>query len=140
MHLHQLLRQRDALLRQTRLANVAFAHHRLEAFATRIRRAGLRGAVVLRAGDTLDGRPWPELEPLEGSPAVLEEHFLEEDLLDLSDILAFLEEGGRRDELRFRLEDLAGVFLPRLRRELEHAGVTLPPVGTAQPGRSEARS
>jgi hypothetical protein len=133
MQFHQLLHQRDSLLRHARLANVAFAHQRLAAFATRIERAGLRGTVTLRAGDAGDGRPWPHLTAEAGSQAVLEEHFLEEDVIDLADILAFMDEGRRRDELHFRLEDLAAEFLPRLRRELDQAGISPPDVSAPIP-------
>ena len=42
---------------------------------------------------------------------------------ELADILAFLHDAGRPLEVRFRLEDLAKCFLPRLRRELEQADI-----------------
>lgn len=131
MQFHQLLHQRDALLRQARLANVAFAYHRLAAFADRIACARLRGTVVLHPGDAGDGRPWPHLVAQDTSQSVIEEHFLEEDVIDLADIIAFVDDGRRRDELWFRLEELSSQLLPRLRRELELAGVPLP--GCASP-------
>lgn len=126
MNFHQLLHQRDALLRQAHLANAAFAYHRLGEFAARIARARLHGAVALRPGDPFSGQPWPGLAVLQGSQAALEEHFLDEEIVELTDILAFLGEEVDGDGLTLRLEDLAGRFLPALKRELEAAGVTLP--------------
>ncbi len=126
MNYHHLLRQRDALLQQARLANVAFAYHRLGEFATRVARARLRGAVVLRAGDPEGGQPWPGLSALEWSQAVLEEHFLDEELVELTDILIFLGEDVDDGGLTLRLEELAERFLPRLRHELEAAGIETP--------------
>ncbi|HWA27199.1 MAG TPA: hypothetical protein VG734_16200, partial [Lacunisphaera sp.] len=107
MQFHQFLHQRDSLLRQARLANVAFAYSRLAALSNRIARSRLRGLVVLRAGDAGDGQPWPHLIAETASQAVIEEHFLEEDVIDLADIIAFIDEGRRREELCFRLEELA---------------------------------
>jgi hypothetical protein len=124
MKFHELLQQRDALIRQTRLANVAFAYERLADFTARIARARLRGSVVLRAGDSGEGEPWPTLAAEEGSQAAIEEHFLEEDIIELADILAFLAEGQPPAELRFRLEDLEERVLPRLHEELAGAGIT----------------
>lgn len=131
MNFHHLLHQRDTLLRQARLANVAYAYAQLGVFADRIARARLRGAVALRPGDPATGQPWPGLVALEGSQAVLEEHFLDEEIVELTDILAFLGEDVRSDGLTLRLEDLAERFLPPLRRELEAAGV--PPPTTPHP-------
>lgn len=126
MNFHQLLHHRDGLLRQARLANVAFAHQRLGQFATRIARARLRGAVALRPGDPAGGQPWPGLDAIEGSQAVIEEHFLDEEIVELTDILAFLGEDVRSDGLTLRLESLAERFLPQLRQELLAAGVAVP--------------
>lgn len=129
MNIHQLLHQRDALLQQARLANVAFAYQRLRLFADRIARAHLRGAVALRAGDLTAARPWPWLAALEGSQAVLEEHFLDEEIVELTDILTFLGEDAAGEGLTLRLEDLAARFLPQLQRELASAGVKLADLG-----------
>ncbi|HEX2861206.1 MAG TPA: hypothetical protein VHN79_06185 [Lacunisphaera sp.] len=125
MNLHHLLRQRDALLRQARLANVAFAYQRLAEFAGRIARAQLCGAVALHPGDPSGERPWPGISALEGSQAVIEEHFLDEELVELADILAFLGEEVSEEGLTLRLEELAGRFLPQLRRELLAGGIEL---------------
>jgi len=127
MNFHQLLQQRDALLRQARLANTAFAYGRLGDLAGRIARARLHGAVTLRPGNPLEDLPWPELIADEGSQAVIAEHFLDEDISELADILAFLGGHDQPVEYTFRLEELGRRFLPGLRRELEQAGVTLEP-------------
>ncbi len=124
MNIHHLLHQRDTLLRQARLANVAYAYQRLGEFAARISRARLCGAVAICPGDPAGEQPWPGMAALEGSQAVIEEHFLDEELVELTDILAFLGEDVRTDRLTLRLEDLADRYLPRLRAELLAAGVT----------------
>ncbi len=123
MNFHQLLQQRDALLRQARLANVAYAYQRLDGFAARIARGGLQGLVRLDPGDPAGERPWPGLTALEGNQSVIEEHFLEEDGVELVDILSFLGEEVDSGGATFRLEDLGARFLPGLRRELEQAGI-----------------
>lgn len=131
MNFRQLLQQRDALLRQARLANVAFAYERLGVFGTRIARARLQGLVALRPGDPAGEQPWPGLVALEGSQAVLEEHFLDEEIVELTDILGFLGEEIPSEGYRFRVEELAAKFLPQLSRELEAAGIAL--CGAADP-------
>lgn len=132
MKFSQLLHQRDALLRQARLANVAFAYDWLQAFAARAARARLRGTFTLRDGDPDEGQPWPTLEAEAASPAVLAEHFLDEDIVELADILAYLHDGVRLAERRFRWEEFDQTLLPALRRELEGAGV--PPQESVAPG------
>jgi hypothetical protein len=136
MNFHQLLHQRDALLRQARLANTAYAYRRLGEFAGRITRAQLHGAVRLDPGDPAAERPWPGLSALEGSQAVLEEHFLDEEIIELADILCFLGKEVNTG-LTFRLEDLGGRFLPRLRRELTEAGLN--PGPEASPAEDSSR-
>lgn len=136
MNFHQLLQQRDALLRQARLANIAFAYRRLRDFAGRIDRARLQGEVTLRPGDPAADLPWPELIAEEGSQSVIEEHFLDEDISELADILAFLGGNDKPAEYTFRLEELGSRFLPGLRRELERAGVALEPDGQPLEGSS----
>ncbi|MDQ5978625.1 MAG: hypothetical protein QG602_1599 [Verrucomicrobiota bacterium] len=131
MNIHHLLHQRDALLRQARLANVAYAYQRMGEFAGRIARARLCGAVALRAGDPTDGLPWPGLSVIDVSPAVLEEHFLDEELVELTDILVFLGEEVGSEGLTLRLEELAERFLPQLRRELAAAAIRLEGDGRA---------
>jgi hypothetical protein len=122
MNFQQLLQQRDALLRQARLANVAYAYTRLGELGTRIARARLQGLVALCPGDAAGEQSWPGLTALEGSQAVLDEHFLDEEVLELADILGFIGVEISPEGYRFRLEELAGRFRPVLRRELKAAG------------------
>lgn len=126
MEIDHLLRQRSALLRRTRLANLAYAHAELGVFAARIDRGNLRGAVTLHPAEPAAGRAWPRLVAEQGSQSVLEEHFLEEELLDLADLLAFATGTELRSPLEFRLEDFDQRFRTGLRRDLEKAGIEVP--------------
>jgi hypothetical protein len=123
MNFHQLILNRTALLRQARLANLAFAWQRLDAFATRIARAHLHGQVTLQLADPDADRPWPVLLALEGNQSVIEEYFLDEEIAELADILVFLSENNQVAEFTFHLEELASHFLPGLKHELEKAGI-----------------
>jgi hypothetical protein len=125
MKIHDLLLQRDALLRHARLANLGFAHHRLTEFGTRINRAHLHGPVTLSLPDPSVERLWPVLLALEGNQSVIEEHFTDEDIGELADILVFLHEGEGTTEFAFPIEELAGRYLPGLHRELSAAGISL---------------
>jgi hypothetical protein len=123
MNFSQLLHQRDALLRQARLANLAYAHERLTDYAHRVERAGLGGALALRPADPAAERPWPMLETLTCAASVLEEHFLEEDAVELEQILTFLRAEGFEFGDTISLSDILGHWLPFLRRELQRGGV-----------------
>lgn len=125
MKLHQLLQQRQALLRQARLANAAFTYCELGKFAARIARAKLRGQVTLQLADPAAQRAWPTLVAGEVSQAVIEEHFVDTDVLDLADLLVFASGGEGCASLTFRLEELDRRFRSVLRQELEDAGVVL---------------
>jgi hypothetical protein len=126
MKLSQLLLQRDALLRQALLANLAQAYVQLEALVTRLDRAQLSGAACLEPADPEAGQYWPTLTALEGSQAVIEEHFADSHIAELADLVAFLT--GRPDEeTTFRLEDMAVIFLAPLRDKLLRAGVEFDP-------------
>ena len=131
MNFQQLLHQRDALLRQARMANLAFAYQRLGEFVARITRARLHGLVQLRPGDPAGEQPWPALTALDGSQAVLDEHFLDEEIVELMDILGFLGEEMNADGMTFRLEELGGRHLSELHHELQQAGII--PAGEAPP-------
>lgn len=130
MNFHQLLHQRHALQRQARLAGVAYAYQRLGDFAARIAQARLHGLVALRPADPAGEPAWPTLTALEGSQAVLDEHFLDEEVVELADILEFLGEEVPSDGLAFRLEELESRFRSALRRELESSGVSGLQTGT----------
>ena len=137
MNFHQLLQQRDDLLRQARLANAAFAYQRLGDFVARLARAQLHGLVALWPGEPAGEQPWPALTALEDSQFAIEEHFLDEDIVELVDILAFLGEDVHTGGLTFRLDELESVYLPQLRRELEAAGIAV--ADAARPGRHPHR-
>jgi hypothetical protein len=125
MNFRQLLQQRDALLRQARLANVACAYEWFGVYAARVARARLHGLVTLHPANPEDAQPWPRFAAMDGSQAVLEEHFLDEEVVELTDILGFLGEDIPTEGYLFRLEELAERFLPQLREELAAAGIAL---------------
>lgn len=126
MNFHQLLQQRDTLLRQARLANVAFALHRLHLFTARIARAGLRGDVTLSLTDPDTDRRWPVLTAHTANQSVLEEHFTDEDIIELADVLTFADITTGSTEFTFRIDELEALAGPRLRQELAAAGVITP--------------
>ncbi|MDP1580123.1 MAG: hypothetical protein Q8M02_07585 [Candidatus Didemnitutus sp.] len=123
MNFRQLIRNREELLRQAHLANVAFAYQRLSEFARRIARAQLSGRVQLQGVDPERERFAPLLVAEHIAPSVIEEHFLEGDIAALADMLAFLQEGTGEAVVTFRLEEIAQRLLPALRAELALAGV-----------------
>jgi nucleotide-binding universal stress UspA family protein len=114
--------QRDALQRQARLANLAFAYWHLSQLVSRIARARLRGEVHLQPVEPEAGRYWPVLTAREGSQSVIEEHFSDENLMELSDLLGFVTGKSEADAI-FRLEEMATQYLAPLRQQLEQAGV-----------------
>jgi hypothetical protein len=122
MKLSHLLLQREALLRQSRLANLAFAYWQLGSLVTRIAGAGLRGKVCLQPADPGTERSWPVLTALEGSQSVIEEHFTDENIGELADLVFFLT-GGDDVDTTFRLEDMGAKFLTPLQHKLALAGV-----------------
>lgn len=123
MKLSQLLAQRDALLLQTRLANFAFAYVKLEEFAKRIERARLTGGVCLKR-IAVEGQPIATLSALTGQQAVIEEHFTDEDISDLADVVGFILDGNNL-EISFPIEELGDTFLGPLRREFEEHGIVI---------------
>jgi hypothetical protein len=111
-------------LRQARLANLAFAYATLQRFQDRITRARLNGHVCLKFAAPHAERYWPQLIALENSQSVIEEHFTEEDLIDLADVLAFVT-GNDAHEITFALEDLGELFLLPLSVDLQREGVAI---------------
>lgn len=124
MKLSKLLATRQALLRQTHLANLAFAYQTLQNFVARIHRCNLRGLVRLRPADPADDCYWATLTALEGSQSILEEHFADGELLELAEALAIASE-FEFSSLDFRLEELGDKHLIPLRHTLENAGVKI---------------
>ena len=64
MKLSKLLATRQRLLRQTQLANLAYAYPTLRRFAVRIGNANLSGLVKLRPADPEDESYWATLTAL----------------------------------------------------------------------------
>jgi len=126
MKLSQLLFQRDALQRQTRLANLAYAYRQLDNLVTRISAARLRGEVCLRPAEPDSERFWPTLTALEGSQSVIEEHFSDEGTMELADLISFIT-GRENAATTFRLEEMAARWLVPLQLRLERAGVEFEP-------------
>lgn len=122
--LTSLLAHRADLLRQVRLAHLAFAHLVLARFEQRVARAGLAGSVTLRPAAPEEGVYWATLTAHTGAQSVIEEHFSDEDLMELADVMAFLS-GSDRFELTFPIQELAGQYLPLLRAELERSGIEI---------------
>ncbi|HVU36578.1 MAG TPA: hypothetical protein VHE61_24270 [Opitutaceae bacterium] len=124
MKISELLATRQALLRQTQLANLAYAYSTLHRLATRITRANLRGLVRLLPAEPAEERFWATLIALEGNQSVIEEHFGDQEIIELADAIAFATD-GEFSALEFRLEELGDQFLPPLRHVLQQAGVEL---------------
>lgn len=124
MKLSKLLATRQALRRQTQLANLAYAYITLQLFTARIANANLRGLVRLRSADPTDERFWASLTALEGNQSVIEEHFTDHELMKLADAVSYAGE-GEFGEIDFRLEELGEQYLQPLRHALSHAGVVI---------------
>ena len=122
MDIHHLLHQRDAILRQARLANLAYAHQRLGEFSARLARAGITGEIRLEPAAPAEGRPEAVLQA-RCSPAVVAEHFLEADEAEFADLLAFA--GSRTDGEAHVLDvaEIETVLRPALARSLAREGV-----------------
>lgn len=123
MKLSILLSQRQALLHEVRLANLAFAYAKLSEIAGRLARAQLCGTVTLRQPTPDAESGWTPLLALEGNQSVIEEHFTDEDLTDFADAIAFITDATSLD-VTFRIEELAERYLVPLRHQLEQAGIT----------------
>lgn len=123
MKLSHLLAQRPELLRQLRLANLAFAYHSLREFAARAARAGLRGRVTLQPVNPDEERYCVVLTALDTAQSMIEEHFSDEDLVVFADVLGFAT-GHPTHELTFHIDQLDELYEP-LRADLERAGVQL---------------
>ncbi len=125
MKLSALLASRPTILRQAALAHTAAAWLTLQHASTRISAAGLHGWVRLRQGDSSEGEaPWVTLTSEEIRPSVLEEHFTDDDLLEIAEALAYATDSDHAD-LEFCIEALGETYASPLLRTLEKAGVTL---------------
>jgi hypothetical protein len=126
MKISQLLHHREALRRQLQLANLAYAHRQLATLAARITQARLQGLVRLQPAEPAVEHPWPVLTALEGRQSVIDEHFTDENVAELADLLSFIR-GEDPVDATFRLEDLGVQFAAPLRQQLEEAGVEFEP-------------
>lgn len=133
MKYDELLTHRDELLEAAKLANLAYAHQWLGDFAGRIERAGLGfcGRVTLHGPSLEEGRMAPVLVAQDFSQAVLDEHFLPEEIAELHSVLSFVHDTGRIVEANFHLKEIGGVYVPALRRALQLFGAL--PVRSAVP-------
>ena len=122
--LSMLLSRRPALLQQARLANLAFAYAALQRFAQRIARAQLRGRINVKHAAPDADRYWASLTALDASQSVIDEHFSDEDLMELADVMAFVSDTDALD-LTFALDDITDRFIVPLREELEREGITI---------------
>jgi hypothetical protein len=122
--LSTLLSRRRDLLRRARLANLAFAFVTLQKFALRITRAELDGRVTLAHAAPDAERYWASLTALEMNQSVIEEHFTDEDVMELADVVAFVT-GNEALDITFDLEDLEELFIRPLRDELDREGVVI---------------
>lgn len=128
MHFHTLLSGRPDILRQAHLANLALAFATLRDFAGRLARTPLTGRAVLHPPRPDDDRPWATLVAVDSSQSIVEEHFTDQDLLDLSDVLQFTlgqPAGTPPAEIAFRFESFAAQFVAPVRAELRRSGVRL---------------
>lgn len=124
MKLSALLASRPTILRQAALAHTAAAWLTLQHASSRIAAAGLHGIVRLRQGDPAeDEAPWATLTSNEIRPSVLEEHFTEDDLVEIAEALSYATDTDHADH-EFPIQSLAGYATPLL-HTLEKAGVTL---------------
>lgn len=123
LKLSQLLNARQHLQRCARLANLAFAFQWLNDCASRLERAQLTGLVNLKSAESNDEACWASLTALEGNQSLIEEHFTDEDVMDLADTIGYILDCETLD-VTFRIEEFAAVFVAPLRVVLEDAGVT----------------
>jgi hypothetical protein len=124
MNISKLLSSRKALLRQAHLANLAFSYFTIRRLAERVTNARLQGRVRLKPTITGEEICPASLTAIDGSQSVIEEHFSDEDILQLADAVEFAFEGPFL-EAEFPLQELAEKFATPLRRSLDRAGVTL---------------
>jgi len=125
MKLSALLASRPTILRQAALAHIAAAWLTLHHASARIAAAGLHGTVRLTQSDPeADEAPWAALTSEEIRPSVLEEHFNEDDLIELADAIGYATDSDRIDAT-FPIEAIGDIYETPLLRTLKKSGVTL---------------
>lgn len=119
-----LINARQHLLRCAHLANVAFAFQLLSGYATRIERARLSGLVNLKSAAADEETCWASLTALEGNQSLIEEHFTDEDLMDMTDAIAYITASDVVD-LTFQIQHFADMFVTPVRAVLEQSGISV---------------
>ena len=124
MNFSKLLSSRQSLLRQAHLANLAYSYFTIRRLGDRVTNARLHGRVRLRPTSVGDDVVPASLTALSGNQSVIEEHFSDDDVLQLVDSIEFALESSF-GELEFELDELAATYAPPLREALVCAGVVL---------------
>jgi hypothetical protein len=124
MNFSKLLSSRQSILRQAHLANLAFSYFTICRLADRAAKAGLTHRVKLRATNVGEEIVPASLIALSGNQSVIEEHFSDEDVLQLADSIEFAMEGPFA-EVEFNFDDLVTAYAISLRVALERNGVAL---------------
>jgi hypothetical protein len=124
MNFSKLLSSRQSLLRQAHLANLAYSYFTIRRLGDRVTNARLTGRVRLRPTSVSEDVTPASLTALAGNQSVLEEHFSDDDILQLVDSIEFALE-TTFSELDFEIDELASTYAPRLREALVCAGVVL---------------
>ena len=124
MKISFLLTQRLHLQEQARLSNLAYALARLTEFSMRMERAQLHGRVHLLQAEPNEERFDNSLVALESSQAVVEEHFVDRDVDDFVDAVAYATGEPVVDQI-FDIGEMEERFLRPLRERLEKRGVDI---------------
>lgn len=125
MKLSALLASRSTIIRQAALAHTAAAWLTLQYTSMRIAAAGLHGTVRLLQSDPDEGEsPSAVLTSDEIRASILEEHFTDEDLLELAEAVAYATDSDYAD-VEFRIETLGELYAAPLLETLKKAGVTV---------------
>jgi hypothetical protein len=124
MNFSKLLSSRHSLLRQAHLANLAHSYFTISRLGDRVTNARLTGRVRLRPTSVGEDVVPASLTALSGNQSVIEEHFSDEDVLQLVDSIEFAIESSFT-EIDFELDELATTYAPPLREALGCAGVIL---------------
>ncbi len=94
-------------------------------FCPRVVQADLRGPVILYGADELENRPNPVLVAVNFSQALIQEHFLPEEIAELHSVLSLVHDADHIMEAKFALEEIGRIYVPALHRILEMKGVFL---------------
>lgn len=125
MKLSALLASRSTILRQAALAHTAAAWLTLQYTSMRIAAAGLHGTVrLLQSDPDEEESPSAVLTSDEIRSSILEEHFTDDDLLELAEAVAYATDSDYAD-VEFRIETLGELYAAPLLENLKKAGVTV---------------